>query len=318
MERTGLIPAGSIFELTVDAQYVATRIDTYLSSQFPYYSRSFFQQIIADGGLRLNGSVINKAGYKLKLNDVINITFPSPVVMQDKDIIHADVGVTIALQEPHFLVVHKPAGLLVHRAASNDAAYTLVDWILAHHKEIATVGYADRPGIVHRLDKDTSGLIIIPRTNYAHALFTQLFKDRAIHKTYYALVHGHPPKQGIIDAPIGRHPTKKICMKAFESPHISDTVRYAVTHYEVVEYYAESALVKVKPITGRTHQIRVHLASIGHPIIGDAVYGTVSKYIQRHALHAAELSFVFEQKTYTITSDIPDDMKKIIAQLQKA
>jgi len=319
MEHKGLIPAGSVFELTVQPQEAQTRLDKYIADQFPFYSRSFFQSLIEDGGVQLNNTVTTKGGIKLKVGDRLQISFPKEAAIDPQQLREFDLGIKVIYQNDHFMVLEKPASIVVHRAPGMDATVmTLVDWILEHYHEVAHVGYADRPGIVHRLDKDTSGLIIITRTNHAHAVFTHLFKERALQKTYYAVVQGHPPKEGVIDLPIGRHPNRKICMKAFEQPPAGYKVRYATTEYAVEAYYPHASLVRVHPLTGRTHQIRVHLAAIGHPIIGDALYGESSKYIKRHALHATELSFVFDDKKHQFQSSLPADMQSLITQLQKA
>jgi len=316
MERTGLIPANSTFTLVVEPESASDRVDKYLSRQFPLYSRSFFQKLINDGYITINGAPLDKSSVKLKTDDTIVITFPEEPTVDLQEVKNRDLGIEIVYQGKHFLIIHKPANLLVHRASSKSGAITLVDWLLAHYKDIASVGYVDRPGIVHRLDKDTSGLLIIPLTNYAHSVFTDLFKNRTIQKTYYAIVHGHPPQSGTIDRAIGRHPVKRTSMKAFDQSSSNHGIRHAITHYKVLEYYPEYALIQAKPVTGRTHQIRVHLASIGHPIVGDPIYGRKSKFIKRHALHAAGLFFTFDGTPYTFTLDLPDDMKKLIRQVK--
>lgn len=318
MDRTGLIPENSMFTLTVEQKDASNRLDVYLSEQFPLYSRSFFQKSIKDGLVTINDTIIDKTGAKLKEGDCVVVRFPQEPKVDLDDVAQQDLGVQVVHQDQHFLIVAKPAGLLVHRATSSGAQVTLVDWLLAHYKDIANVGYVDRPGIVHRLDKDTSGMLVIPRTNYAHGIFADLFKDRKMQKTYYAVVHGHPDTSGTIDLAIGRHPAKKTCMKTFDHADPDAGIRAAQTYYEVVEYYDDYTLLRVKPVTGRTHQIRVHLAAIGHPIVGDAVYGTASKLIKRHALHAGALSFIFDKKPYTFERDLPDDMKKLIQKIKKS
>jgi 23S rRNA pseudouridine1911/1915/1917 synthase len=180
---------------------------------------------------------------------------------------------------------------------------------------------SDRPGIVHRLDKDTSGLLLIARTNYAHATFNTLFQTRTIHKTYLALVHGHPPASGTIDLAIGRHPVNRHTMTTFKAGTYEAArhrTRNAFTAYTVLEYFDEYSLLEVKPVTGRTHQIRVHLAALGHPIVGDAVYGTASKLIARQALHAHRLQFMFDGQEHIFTQPLPGDMANVVSSIKKS
>jgi 23S rRNA pseudouridine1911/1915/1917 synthase len=205
----------------------------------------------------------------------------------------------------------------MHKTQHETNNYTLVDWLTSHFKEIETVGSIERPGIVHRLDKDSSGLLIIARTNYAHQIFTKLFKDRAIKKTYLALVEGHPEKSGTIDQPIGRHQTHRLRMTTYGASSSVPT-RHAITHYKVLEYFDNYSLVEFKPETGRTHQIRVHAAFLGHPLVGDTLYASSSPFIKRHALHASSLSFNFEDKLYEFNADLPHDFATLIAQIKKS
>ena len=316
MERTGLIPANSTFSLIIEPKDFASRVDKYLSEQFPLYSRSYFQKLINDGHIVINNKPIDKPSVKLKNHDTVTVTFPAEPIIDPQDVLEKNIAIEVIHQDKHFIILAKPADLLVHRTSNKSTAITLVDWLLAHYKEIGNVGYVDRPGIVHRLDKDTSGLLIITRTNYAHSVFSDLFKDRTIQKTYVAVVDGHPPKTGTIDLAIGRHPIKRTSMKTFDQARSDKGIRHATTHYEVIEYYQDYALVRVKPVTGRTHQIRVHLAAIGHPIVGDPTYGRASKLIKRHALHAAGLSFAFDGKQHSFNLDLPEDMKKLIKQMK--
>jgi 23S rRNA pseudouridine1911/1915/1917 synthase len=311
-----LIAPHSTFSLTISPDQELTRLDKYLHAQFPHYSRSFFQSLIDNNMITINGIQVNKSSLLLKSQDNLTIQFPqSQLQTRIPKIPDQQHDIEIIYEHEHFMVINKPSNLIVHTPHARSNEYTLVDWIMTHYKEIAHIGSIDRPGIVHRLDKDTSGIIIIPRTNFAHGLFGDMFKNRTIHKTYYAIVTGHPQENGIIDAPIGRCQRTKIKMATFAHTDKSKA-REAITHYQVLEYFDGYSLIEVKPLTGRTHQIRVHLASIGHPIIGDTVYGKESSLINRQALHAFSINFEFENKKYEIACPIPQDFKKIIATLR--
>ncbi len=318
MKKEGLVAPHAFFTLHPHDLAEKTRIDKYLTEQFPLYSRSFFKKLIEEGFVQVNGTPVYKQGYLISLTDTVDIRFPGERAVSADAIAARNLAVTIIAEDTHFYIINKPAGLIVHPPKTNSGMVTLMDWLVHHHHELQDVGYADRPGIVHRLDKDTSGLMIIPRTNYAHKTFSDFFKDRLMHKTYIAIVHGHPEKEGIIDFPIGRHPQKRMHMYAFPHPDDTDDVsllkgRSAITSYKVLEYYQNSALIEAKPLTGRTHQIRVHCAAIGHPIIGDPVYGLCSKKIKRHALHAAGIAFDFLGIPHRYTVELPPDIKELIA-----
>lgn len=318
MEQQNLIPPNSTFSFSVPESMQNSRIDSYIAQQFPLYSRSFFQRIIDNGFVQLNGKQVTKQSVPVQKDDLVTVVFPpartvDPVVLADK---HKNIS--IVGQEDHFLVVNKPAGLMVHQSSSYSTAPTLVDWIIYHYDEISSVGAIDRPGIVHRLDKDTSGLIIVPRTNYAHALFSDKFRDRSIKKTYLAIVMGHPPKTGIIDAPIGRDIHNRTKMATYPQYAVSNSaIRPSLTEYTVREYFEHCSLVEVRPVTGRTHQIRVHFASIGHPLLGDPIYGKSAKLMKRQALHAHKLSFHFDGKEYLFTQDVPNDFSSVLETLRK-
>ncbi len=302
----------------------AVRLDKFLIQQCPDISRSYFQRLIEDGLVTVNTTAQKKSSLALKPNDVICVTFPEERSIDPASIAANTQGVELVHEHTDFLVLSKPAGLSVHPAHAQNTEVSLVDFIVTKYEHIKEVGYADRPGIVHRLDKDTSGLIIIARTHYAHGAFGKKFHDRTMHKTYYAVVRGHPAPSGTIDFAIGRDPQVPIKMKAFP-PACSEELkegnvpklRNAISHYRVLEYFDDASLVEIKPVTGRTHQIRVHMAAIGHPIIGDSVYGTPSKLIARQALHAYAIQFEFDGKDYSITKDMPDDMQKLIEKLRK-
>ncbi len=230
---------------------------------------------------------------------------------------HPIFHVSILYTHEHFLIIHKPSGLTVHKPHAHSNEITVVDWILARYEEIAHIGLIDRPGIVHRIDKNTSGLLIIARTNYGHAAFSKLFKDRMIHKIYLAFVKGHPDRSGTIELAIGRDPVTKTKMIALEANDLRSyrmpKMRDALTHYQVKHYSDIYSLLEIKLITGRTHQIRAHFAAIGHPLVGDTVYGgPESPYIKRQALHAHSISFVFDGQKFSFSCPIPADMQSLI------
>lgn len=320
MEHTGLISPNSTFSFTIPEAATNKRLDHYIAQQFPLYSRSFFQRVIDDGFVSVNGKATNKQSTALRAQDIVTVQFPPERQVNAHVLTEKHRDVKIVAQEEHFMVVFKPAGLVVHSPAAHSAMPTLVDWIITHYKEIESVGAVDRPGIVHRLDKDTSGIMIIPRTNYAHTVFGDMFKDRLISKTYLALVHGHPQEIGVIDLPIGRDPRNPTRMATFpySAAGKSDAIRTACTNYTVLEYFENHSLVEVRPVTGRTHQIRVHFASIGHPIISDPVYGRASHMIKRHALHAQKLSFQLDGTRHEFSHDAPTDFQTLTNTLRKS
>lgn len=309
MTEKKIITPESLFSFTIkdDGQ----RLDTFITEQFPDYSRSFFKTLIEKGNILINQKAPHKAGIKLKKNDTIVVTFPSaqkPKNYNPEDL--KKLNIEIISKHEDFLVINKPAGVLVHPPTEKSDTICLTDWITGSFKEVKQVGYTDRPGIVHRLDKDTSGILLIALTNQSHMLLSDLFRNRTIEKTYFAVVKGHPEKTGTIDFPIGRH--NRIRNKMAHVPN----GRASTTHYTVIEYFEDTSLVEVKPVTGRTHQIRVHFANIGHPLIGDTTYAKPSKKIKRHALHAYQISFSYKNNTYSFKSELPEDLKKLICNLR--
>lgn len=297
---------------TIEQIIEPIRIDILLTHYFPEFSRSYFQRLIKSGNVICNDKIVIKPGLLVETGNKITAHFPQVASKRKPRNLPAELTVEILYEHPDFLIINKPAGLIVHDPSHYHTAATLVDWLLAHFKEIQNVGSFDRPGIVHRLDQFTSGIMIIPRTNYAHTTFGNMFRDRAIKKEYLALVEGNPEPEGVIDFTVGRNPHKRNQMT-----HKHPYGRAAVTYYKVLEYYEKAALVQVKPITGRTHQIRVHFAAIGHPILGDILYGRPSKYIQRQALHAHALSFTYNNIPFHFTCAIPKDIEKAIQTFKK-
>lgn len=316
MDR-GLIKPNSTHSFIVTPQEETLRLDKFITQQFPLYSRSYFQRLIEDGLVTINNTAPRKSSIAIKEQDVITITFPKERSIDLEAVTAKTHGIEIVHEDTHFLVLAKPAGLSVHPAHARSQEVSLIDYLKNNYHDIALVGCVDRPGIVHRLDKDTSGLIIIARTNFAHSIFGQKFHDRQMHKTYHAVVQGHPAPSGTIDLAIGRDPQVPVKMRAFTQALPAQKTRNAVSHYRVLEYFENTALVEIKPVTGRTHQIRVHMAAIGHPILGDAVYGTPSKLIARQALHAYGLEFEFENKPYSLVKEMPEDMQILVAKLRK-
>lgn len=304
------VEPGSVFDFKIESDFAGRRLDHFLSDIFTRYSRSFFKRLIVDGEITVNTKKV-KAGVILTVGDAVHVSFPRLPDAAELKAFDGELGVKIVAEHPDFLIVYKPAGLMVHRPNHYSVDVTLVDWLLRAYQELVTVGFPDRPGIVHRLDKDTSGLLIIARSNFAHMTFSKMFRMRNIEKTYWALVKGHPDRQGIIDFSIGRDPIHKHKMAHQPS---SGKVRSALTHYRVLAYYADYSLLEVKIETGRTHQIRVHLAAIGHSVLGDSLYGEASKIMPRQALHAKQIAFEYEGKKMVFDWPVPEDMQRLIDQ----
>lgn len=310
MNEQTLITPGTFRTFVIQPEKTGIRLDAFLTEQFPGYSRSFFSRVIDDRLVQINGTLAKKGGITLKAGDQLSITFP----YTEKDVPRnaatlENSGLAVLHQEPSFAIIYKPAGITAHPVSEKSTEPTLVDWLLTTFPDLGQVGYKDRPGVVHRLDKETSGLMIIPLTSPAFATFSALFKDRHIHKTYLAIVNGHPEKEGVIDYPIARHRTVRNKMT-----HHTEG-RTACTPFTVRSYFTDHALVEARPITGRTHQIRVHFSTLGHPLVGDKVYGSISPLIARHALHASDLHFTFNGKDYAFHAPLPKDMDELIKKL---
>jgi len=244
-------------------------------------SRSQAHKLIADGLVTVNGAA-SKPAHRLARGDDVFVLLPPPEVMA----LEAEaIPLRVVYQDEDVIVVDKPAGLTVHPAAGHPHG-TLVNALLALYPDLANIKGTLRPGIVHRLDKDTSGLLVVAKNERAQANLARQMKNREVHKVYLALVQGRvEPPEGIIDAPIGRHPRHRQRMAVLEGG------RSALTRYRVREQVGDYSLVEVEPLTGRTHQIRVHFASIRHPVVGDAIYGKRSPLVGRQFLHAWRLGF---------------------------
>ncbi len=321
MENENIFTPNSIITSLVAEGESSVRIDKYLACQFPTYSRTFFVNLIERKSIHLNNTLVLKSSVVVKPTDHITIKVPPHI----EDTIsyeraHA-LDIRIVHTHDHFLIINKAAHIMTHRPLPTSPDYTVVEWLKANFTTIDTVGYAHRPGIVHRLDKDTSGLLIIARTPYAHTVFGDMFKQRALKKSYLAVVHGHPPASGTITAPIGRHQIHRNKMHAYPTYSLDkllpNGIRHAHTTYTVVNYFKDTALVSIDLHTGRTHQIRVHFALLGHPIIGDTMYGKGSPHIGRQALHAHSLTFSFENHTHSFTQESPQDFNYLLEKLSR-
>lgn len=311
-----LIAPGSTFTFTITADLSGLRLDKFLTTQFPLYSRSFIQTMICQGLVTLNGKIVAKPSITLKAHDLLGLCTPQTTAQPlHAETLSAAQAPVIIYEHEHFLILNKPAGLVMHKPNATATEPSVADWLLQQYRDIKNVGAIDRPGIIHRLDKNTSGVLIVARTNYGHSTLSNAFMNRTVSKTYHALVHGHPDAQGTIDYPIGRALNFRARMTAFAPTSSMLTqvkTRSAITQYKVLEYFDDCALVEAKPITGRTHQIRAHFAAIGHPLLGDALYDGPTQLIKRHALHAHSIQFSFENSPYCFTAATPEDFQKIL------
>ena len=299
----------SAFVVTIEEQ--GTRLDVLLTSKFQELSRSHLQKIIANGLVMVN-SKSTKANYKVQNEDVVSITFSEA---KPVEILAEDIPLDILYEDKDIIVVNKPRGMVVHPATGNYQG-TLVNALLDHCQDLSGINGEIRPGIVHRLDKDTSGVIVAAKNDHAHLNLAEQIKSRTASRKYIAIDHGNiAEEQGIINAPLGRHPSdrKKMAVTFSNS-------KEAITRFRVCERFVNFTLVECKLQTGRTHQIRVHMQYIGHPVVGDPKYGPEKKRfaIAGQALHSAELSLKHPTtgQDMLFTAPLPQDMTDILKQLQ--
>lgn len=285
------------------------RLDRALAARFPQLSRAQLQRLIRSGAITVNDAVVRPA-YRLASGDRIAVTFPEAPTVHPESL-----PLDIVYEDEYLLVVNKPAGMVVHPAA-RIVSGTLVNALLSHCPQVADVGGPDRAGIVHRLDRETSGLIVVAKNPETHASLQRQFKRRLVRKTYVALVEGQVhPREGIIEVPIGRDPKDRTRMA------VSRTGRPAITQYRVVEVFPQYTLLEVRPHTGRTHQIRVHLAWLGYPVVGDRVYGRRRQTLlpDRHFLHARELAFTHPAtgEKLVLSAPLPPELTALLNQLRR-
>jgi 23S rRNA pseudouridine1911/1915/1917 synthase len=285
------------------------RLDRSVQAQRPDLSRSRCATLIREGWVLLNGNPA-KPSTTLRAGDSVELTLPQPTSSTPAP---EDIPIDVVYENSHILVVDKPAGLTVHPAPGHPDG-TLVNALLAKVKDLSGIGGTQRPGIVHRLDKDTSGLMVVAKTDAAYRSLTRQLKKRRVSKTYLALVTGAMRHdEGAIDAPIGRSPRHRKKMAV-----VTTGGRDALTLYRVAERYPSHTLMEARPVTGRTHQIRVHLAHLGHPLVGDGVYGKASVLVKRHFLHAAQLGFFMppeEQEWREFETPLPADLQSVLEML---
>lgn len=295
------------------------RLDLFLARQMPDWSRSQLQRQIVSGQVTRGSETIYKAGEEVKAGDRITIR----ATLRELHAVAEDLPVNIVYEDDELVVVNKPAGMVVHVGAGAKSG-TLVNALLHHIRELSGAGGKHRPGIIHRLDKMTSGLLIVAKNDAAHRILADQFKGREVHKTYSALVHGRiAGESGKMAQPVGRDPVRRVRMKAG-----GILARDALTNFRVVRRFPHFTLVEAEPRTGRTHQIRVHFAALGHPVVGDTLYGApakislggkVQKTLERNFLHAAAIEFRHPKsgKTLRLEAPLADELREFLEILDR-
>ena len=289
------------------------RLDKFLTESLPEFSRSRIQGLVANGLVDVNGLPAKKSGQTLEHGSSVTIRIPPPV---PTNLIAEDIPLDIVFENDELMVINKPAGMVVHPAAGH-ANGTLVNAVLGYDPDIEGIGGEERPGVVHRLDKQTSGLILIAKNERAHRWLQDQFRLRKVEKTYLALVEGKPPTpSGRVEAYIGRDPKHRKRMAIVSEKK----GREAISEYQTLESYKSHTLLEFHPLTGRTHQIRLHCAFLKCPIVGDEVYGRKSQSIEldRHFLHAHRLKIVLPGDTSPrmFEAPLPDDLEQVLNQLR--
>ncbi|HAN09391.1 MAG TPA: RNA pseudouridine synthase [Clostridiales bacterium] len=300
------------YELTVDKDDEGERIDKYISEQYEEYSREYIKKTIIDGNVTVNGMQV-KQNYKVKANDEILMQIQEP---QELQILPEDIKLDIRYEDEDIIIINKGQGMIVHPAPGNYTG-TLVNALLYHCKgNLSQINGVIRPGIVHRIDKETSGVIVVAKNNAAHSKLAEQFKEHTINRKYHAIVFNNfIEDKGTIDLPIGRHPVDRMKMTVTDR-----NSRRAITYYKVLERFGDFTYVECKLETGRTHQIRVHMAHKKHPLLGDEVYGpTKQPYnLRGQALHAKVLGFMHPRtgEYVEFVSELPEYFVKLIEKMR--
>ncbi len=287
----------------------AERLDKFLVTCLPEFSRARLQGLIEDGFVSVNHTRAKKSGQAIESGAEIEVRIPLPV---PSGLVGEDIPLDIVFENEDLLIVNKPAGMVVHPAAGHDSG-TLVHAVLGYDPDMEGIGGEERPGLVHRLDKETSGLIVLAKNERAHHWLQDQFRLRTVEKTYLALVDGKPPTpSGRVEAPIGRDPSHRKKM-AIVTPGKG---REAVSEYKTLESFKNHTLLEFHPLTGRTHQIRLHCQFLGCPIVGDEIYGRkkASVEIERHFLHAYRLKIVLpgESDPRVFEAGLPEELKGVL------
>jgi 23S rRNA pseudouridine1911/1915/1917 synthase len=290
------------------------RLDVFLTAQLPELSRSRIQGLIRDGFVKIEMITITKPARKLEIGERIEVRIPPP---SPTGLLAERITLDVIFENKNLVIINKPAGMVVHPSHGHEQG-TLVNAALSLIPDLEGIGGEQRPGIVHRLDKDTSGLILIAKNERAHRWLQEQFRSRKVEKTYLALVDGKPPTPtGRVEAPIGRN-IKNRKMMAVVPP---DKGRIAISEFHTVETFKAHTLLEIRPLTGRTHQIRVHMAFLGCPITGDIVYGKQKRTVDldRHFLHAYRLKIVFpdEEVERIFEAAIPKDLEAVLNYLRR-
>lgn len=288
------------------------RVDVFLAELIDDFSRSYIQKGIEEGWVKVNGKTV-KPNYKLKCGDVVEAQIPAPKALSLEP---ENIPLDIIYEDQDIIVINKPRGMVVYPAPGNYSG-TLVNALLYHAKDLSGINGVLRPGIVHRLDKDTSGAIVVAKNDQAHRTLADQFKGKKVKKTYLAIVWGNLPEdRATIEAPIGRHPVKRVEM-AVDAKHGKE----AITHFKVLERFGDFTFVEVNIETGRTHQIRVHMSYIGHPVVGDPLYSRKKNpfNIKGQALHAFRLGLYHPRsgEFMTFEAPVPEDFNEILNILRR-
>ena len=301
-----IVPASS--------EYTGLRIDKFLTVQCPEYSRSYIQKLIKDGLVSISGKAV-KSNYKITGSETVTLTIPEQII---PDILPENIPLDILYEDQDLIVVNKPKGMVVHPAAGHYSG-TLVNALMYHcQNDLSGINGVMRPGIVHRIDQNTTGSLLVCKNDFAHNCIADQLKVHSITRKYRAIVHGNIKEdQGTVNAPIGRHPTDRKKM-AIEPKNGRD----AITHYRVLERFGNYTYIECQLETGRTHQIRVHMSSIHHPIVGDDVYGPSKcpfSGLQGQTLHAQVLGFIHPrtQEYMEFSAPLPAYFESLLSKLRK-